>query len=63
MQGLITAPSLRFPTLPSPSMRILPTSSALMGKRSKGCVLKNMGKGRGRRCFCNGKMVKTSRCK
>ncbi len=62
MQGLITVPGNRFPTL-SPTMRILPTSSALMGKGRKGCHLKNMGKGRGRRCFCNGKMVKTSRCK
>ena len=24
---------------------------------------RNMGKGRGRRCFINGKMVKNSRCK
>ena len=37
--------------------------TAEMGKMGAGCRRKRMGAKRGTRCFCNGKMVKSSRCK
>ena len=39
------------------------TPTAEMGKSRSGCHKKRMGAGRGSRCFCNGKMVKSHRCR
>ena len=50
------------PYTPFGTMGLAPeVPTAEMGKSSKGCVRKRMGRA-GTRCFCNGKMVKSGRC-
>ena len=53
-----------FPT--TVPMHLAPTVPQERGRskmRRRGCQWKSMGGGRGRRCFCGGKMVRSSRCR